>query len=83
MINTTLSKRYAQALVEIGQEADALDKYGQDIEAMNQLMDTSKPFRDVLINPVFPKDGNPGRRIRYVFYADVYSHKWFTSGFVN
>jgi F-type H+-transporting ATPase subunit delta len=56
VIDTTLSKRYAQALVEIGQEKDALDKYGQDLEAMNELMATSKDFRELLINPVFPKD---------------------------
>ena len=31
MIDTTLAKRYAKALVEIGQEQNALDKYGQDL----------------------------------------------------
>lgn len=56
MIDTTLSKRYAQALVEIGQEKDSLDKYGQDVEAINGLMEESKDFRELLINPVFPKE---------------------------
>ena len=31
MIDTTLAKRYAKALVEIGQEHNALDKYAQDL----------------------------------------------------
>ncbi len=56
MINTTLAKRYAQALVEIGQERNALDKYGSDLDAIAELMDTSKEFREVMINPVFPKE---------------------------
>ncbi len=31
MIDTTLAKRYAKALVEIAQEQNALDKYAQDL----------------------------------------------------
>lgn len=56
MISTTLAKRYAQALVEIGQEQKALDKYGQDLAALISLTETSKDFREVLLNPVFPKE---------------------------
>lgn len=56
MINTTLARRYAKALVEIGQEMNALDKYGEDLAGLSQLLDTSHDFREVLINPVFTKD---------------------------
>jgi F-type H+-transporting ATPase subunit delta len=56
VIDTTLAKRYAKALVEIGQEKDALDKYGQDLTALSELVDTSRDFREVLINPVFTKE---------------------------
>ena len=56
MINTTLAKRYAKALVEIGQEKDALDKYGEDLAALCELVATSRDFREVLINPVFTKE---------------------------
>jgi len=56
VINTTLARRYAKALVEIGQEKDALDKYGQDLSALCELMATSRDFREVLINPVFTKE---------------------------
>lgn len=56
MIDTTLAKRYAKALVEIGQEKDALDKYGQDLATLSELVRTSRDFREVLINPVFTKE---------------------------
>jgi F-type H+-transporting ATPase subunit delta len=53
VIDTTLAKRYAKALVEIGQERNALDKYGDSLTALCDLMETSKDFREILINPVF------------------------------
>lgn len=56
MINTTLAKRYAKALVEIGQANNSLEKYGEDLANLSQLMATSRDFREVLINPVFTKE---------------------------
>lgn len=56
MIDTTLAKRYAQALVEIGEERNTLDDYGRDLAALTELMETSKDFSEVLINPVFTKE---------------------------
>jgi len=56
VIDTTLAKRYAQALVEIGEEQNALDGYGRDLTALTELVADSKDFREVLINPVFPKE---------------------------
>ena len=56
MINTTLAKRYAKALVEIGQENNALDTYGQDLATVSEVVKTSWDFREVLINPVFTKE---------------------------
>jgi len=56
VINTTLSRRYAKALVEIGQENNALEKYGQDLAELCGLMETSRDFRELLINPVFTKE---------------------------
>lgn len=55
MINTTLAKRYAKALVEIGEQRKALEKFGKDLAAVVGLTETSKDFREVLINPVFTK----------------------------
>lgn len=56
MIDTTLAKRYAEAMVEIGQEQDALDIYGENLDVLTDLMNTSKDFRELLINPVFTKE---------------------------
>ncbi len=56
MIDTTLAKRYAKALVEIGLEKNTLDKYGADLSAFAELIDSSRDLREVLISPVFTKD---------------------------
>jgi len=56
VIDTTLAKRYARALVEIGQESNSLDKYGQDLSNLCQLVQASHDFREVLLNPVFTKE---------------------------
>ncbi len=56
MINTTLAKRYANALVEIGVEKNALDRYAKELATLAELMETSKDFRELLINPVFTKE---------------------------
>ena len=56
MINTTLAKRYAKALVGIGTEQNALEKYCQDLASLVQMIETSKDFRELLINPVFTKE---------------------------
>jgi F-type H+-transporting ATPase subunit delta len=56
VINTTLAKRYARALVEIGQQQNALEKFGADLTALCDLVEASKDFREVLISPVFTRD---------------------------
>ncbi len=56
MIDTTLAKRYAKALVEIAQERNALDKYAEDLEGLCRLVEASRDFRELLTNPVFTKE---------------------------
>ncbi len=56
MIDTTLAKRYATALVEIAQEKNALDKYAEDLDSLSKLVEESRDFREILINPVFTRD---------------------------
>ena len=56
MIDTTLARRYAKALVDIGQEQNSLDKYGRDLTNIVDLMEASRDFREVLVSPVFTKD---------------------------
>ena len=56
MIDTTLAKRYAKALVGIGQEESALERYGEDLATITDLVGTSPEFHEVLVNPVFTKE---------------------------
>ena len=56
MIDTTLAKRYAKALVDIGLENNTLDSYGADLSAFTQLIESSRDLKEVLISPVFTKE---------------------------
>jgi F-type H+-transporting ATPase subunit delta len=80
VIDTTLAKRYAKALVEIGVERDALDKYGSDLADLAQLMETSRDFREVLENPVFPREEK--KRVAGVIF-DKLGTDPMTRNFVN
>ncbi|MGD9819734.1 MAG: ATP synthase F1 subunit delta [Desulfomonilaceae bacterium] len=56
MIDTTLAKRYAKALVEIALGKDKLDKYGADLSGFTHLIESSRDLREVLVSPVFTKE---------------------------
>jgi F-type H+-transporting ATPase subunit delta len=56
VIDTTLAKRYARALLQIGKEQGSLDVYAHDLTALAGMVQTSKDFREILANPVFTKD---------------------------
>jgi F-type H+-transporting ATPase subunit delta len=56
VIETSLAKRYAKALVEIGVEKDAVEKYGRDLSELATMMETSRDFFELLVNPVFPRE---------------------------
>ncbi len=56
MIDTTLAKRYAKAMVDLGQEKDNLAEYAQSLTTLSGLMESSEDFREVMINPVFTVD---------------------------
>lgn len=56
MIDTTLAKRYAKALVSIGLETNSLEKYGEDLSNITNMVESSKEFHEVLVNPVFTKE---------------------------
>ena len=56
MINTTLAKRYAKALVDIGTEQNSLEKYGDELANLVGMIRESKDFRELLVNPVFTKE---------------------------
>ncbi len=52
MANGSLARRYARALVALGQENDSVDRLVQDLDAFNAVLDTGDgELRSVLTNP--------------------------------
>ncbi|MFH2059755.1 MAG: ATP synthase F1 subunit delta [Pseudomonadota bacterium] len=56
MKNLTVSRRYAKALILIGQENDTADQYKAELESIVQLFDTQENFETTLINPLYNKN---------------------------
>jgi F-type H+-transporting ATPase subunit delta len=51
MANDTVSSRYAQALLELGQQHDCADEFLEQSTALVGLFEQSADFREVLLNP--------------------------------
>lgn len=56
MINTTVARRYAKAIVEIGRETGSLDALVEEIVAVAQVYEGSRELRSALDNPLVPRD---------------------------
>lgn len=55
MSSGSLSRRYAKALMEIGNEDKSYARIGQDVASLAKAMKDSKELSDILSNPVFPR----------------------------
>ncbi len=55
MTNQTIARRYAKALLALGQEDGNLVKYGEELAAFSQVMRESG-LADALTNPIYPTD---------------------------
>ncbi len=53
MINRTIARRYAKALMNIGQEDGKYDTYGEELDAFTDLFQREEQLREVLNNPAF------------------------------
>jgi F-type H+-transporting ATPase subunit delta len=53
MVTGSLSRRYARAIIEIGENQGNLDKLGADLRAMAEALKTSAELVTVLTNPGF------------------------------
>ena len=53
MINRTIARRYAKALMNIGEEDGKYDTYGEEIDAFTTLFQREEQLREVLNNPAF------------------------------
>ncbi len=52
MIDLTVSRRYARALMMLGQEDGKFKEYGEELTVFTQLMEREPELRDALLNPV-------------------------------
>jgi F-type H+-transporting ATPase subunit delta len=53
VINRKIARRYAKALMNIGQEDGKYDTYGKELDAFIALFQREEQLREVLNNPVF------------------------------
>ena len=53
MINTTLAKRYAKALVQLGSEDGQLDRFREELTGMNNLIGANAGLLATFLNPAF------------------------------
>lgn len=53
MINTTLAHRYAKALVQLGSEGGQLDRFREELAAMDELFSADAGLRATFENPSF------------------------------
>ncbi len=54
MTNLTLSRRYAKALLAIGQEDGKYEEYGQELADFAQALEQNADFFEALTNPIYP-----------------------------
>ena len=58
MIGNIISKRYAQAFFNLGNEGDAdqMERYGQNLYALSEAIEGNKHLRELLASPVISSD---------------------------
>ena len=54
MIGSRVSKRYAKALLSLGQEDGNFEQYGRDLRDFSNFCKANEEFRQVIANRVFP-----------------------------
>lgn len=56
MINNTIAKRYAKALVQIGSESGLIDAFRQELVAVDSIVSADKDIQGFFANPAFTTD---------------------------
>lgn len=54
MIGSRVSKRYAKALLSLGQEDGKFEEYGRNLHEFVEICDSNREFFRVVSNPIFP-----------------------------
>lgn len=56
MINSAVAKRYGQALLQIGQEQNKIDKFQEDLKVVVDTIENNAELNDVLISQTISND---------------------------
>ena len=83
MADSVLAQRYAIALLDLADEADAIDVIGADLLRLTALIDASAELRSVLFNPVFTSDERMATLSAILPRLDVHSIVRNTTGLLN
>ena len=55
MISGSLARRYARAILAIGREQNAIERLGQEVDTLANIIHDSAELRETLSNPAFPR----------------------------
>ncbi|WP_449244201.1 ATP synthase F1 subunit delta [Desulfobacca acetoxidans] len=56
MINLSLARRYAKALLSIGKEDGRYKEYGEELNSFTYLLEREAELKNAIINPIYPRD---------------------------
>lgn len=56
MMNTAVAKRYGQALLQIGQEKNAIDQYQDELKLVVDTIDNNAELKEILISQTVSSD---------------------------
>lgn len=60
MINNTLARRYAKALVQIGTEGGLIDRFREELTAIDRVFSVNTDLKAVFANPAYTSDQKKG-----------------------
>ena len=56
MISGSLARRYARAMLAIGQDQNTVERLGNEVQTFANIITSSAELRETLTNPAFPRD---------------------------
>ncbi len=60
MANVSIARRYARALIDVGVEANKLDRFGDQLHAFAAVLQGSRELSDVMENPSYGRNDRLG-----------------------
>jgi len=56
LINLTIARRYAEALISLGKDDGNLERYEQELSSFNKLLKENEELAECLLNPIYHND---------------------------